>query len=582
MQPTTRESNREKSRWLKTVVGDEKRWIRLSIAAGLLAGLMLILQAYLLSKAIDATLFHNAQLSDLSHWLVIIVVALLCRAALGVAREWCGQRASVGVRSRLRAELIQRVASLGPAYTRQQRSGELSSLLIEQVEALDGFIARYLPQMSLAVMLPLVILVFVLPLNWAAGLIFLVTAPLIPLFMALVGTRAAEANRKNFKALAQLSAYFLDVVQGLSTLKLFSKSKAQSKIIAQNAEEFRIRTMQVLRLAFLSSAVLEFFASISIAVLAVYLGFSFLGLLNFGSWGNEITLYHALFLLILAPEFYLPLRELGTHYHAKQEATAAAERIIDLLNEAERLEQGGHKTLADSSLGIEFNDVSFAYSGQSPKVLNQLNLSIAAGETVALVGPSGVGKSTLLNLLAGFEKPTAGVIQISGIPLADIQRNNWMDKIAFVSQHTTLFPGSIKDNLLMANPSATDDDLLRACHLAAAMEFIERLPEGFDTEIGEAGSNFSGGQIQRLSLARAFLKNAPVLLLDEPTASLDQSSEAQILSSLKALCKGRTTLLLTHRPLTMQLADRILVMKDGQCIEADETMRKQLLEEATS
>ncbi|MFN3880590.1 MAG: thiol reductant ABC exporter subunit CydD [Nitrincola lacisaponensis] len=568
MQASSRDSSREKSRWLKGLVGDEKRWIRLSIAAGLFAGLMLILQAHLLARAVDATLFHQAQLPDLWPWLVVILLALIVRVLAGMLREWCGQRASVGVRARLRAELLQRLAALGPAYTRQQRSGELSSVLIEQVEALDGFIARYLPQMALSVMLPLVILVFVLPINWAAALIFLITAPLIPVFMALVGTRAAEANRRNFKALAQLSAYFLDVVQGLATLKLFSQSQAQRQIIARNAEEFRLRTMQVLRLAFLSSAVLEFFASVSIAVLAVYLGFSFLGLLDFGSWGGQITLYHALFLLILAPEFYLPLRELGTHYHAKQEATAAAERILDLLNEAERLEAGGSVPMGKGLSGLALDQVSFSYAGQSSAVLQHCSFRVNPGECVALVGPSGAGKSTVLNLLAGFERPAEGQVLIGDQPLSSLSRQDWMQRIAFVSQHTTLFPGSIRDNLLMAKPDASDAALQNACDKAAASEFIQRLPDGLNTQVGEAGNNFSGGQIQRLALARAFLKDAPVLLLDEPTASLDQESEAQVLKALEHLCQGRTTLLLTHRPTTLRLAQRILHLHQGQCIEA--------------
>lgn len=258
MQATTRESTGDTSRWLKGLLGNEKRWVRLSIAAGIFAGLMLVLQAHLLARAVNETLFQGAQLSELKGLLVMLLLALLFRAASGVLREWSGQRASVGVRSRLRAELLARLAQLGPAYSKSQRSGELSSLLMEQVEALDGFIARYLPQMALAGIIPLVILAFVLPINWAAVLIFLATAPLIPLFMAMVGTRAAEANRRNFRALAQLSGYFLDVVQGLGTLKLFSRSQEQQQIIADNADEFRIRTMQVLRLAFLSSAVLEF------------------------------------------------------------------------------------------------------------------------------------------------------------------------------------------------------------------------------------------------------------------------------------------------------------------------------------
>lgn len=574
-----RESNREKSRWLKGLIGDEKRWIHFSILAGLFAGLMLILQAYILARSVDATLFHQAQLEDLWGLLALFLVALFLRSIAGVIREWCGQRASVGVRSRLRGELVNRLAHLGPAYTRQQRSGELSSLLMEQVEALDGFIARYLPQMALAVMLPVVILAFVLPINWAASLIFLITAPLIPLFMALVGTRAADANRRNFKALAQLSAYFLDVVQGLGTLKLFSQSKVQKKIIAHNAEEFRLRTMQVLRLAFLSSAVLEFFASISIAVLAVYLGFSFLGFLNFGSWTEQVTLYHALFILILAPEFYLPLRDLGTHYHAKQEAAAAAERIIDLLEEVDRLEQGGPERIQEQPLSLSFEEVSFSYIGQQVNVLEKASLYVNPGECVALVGPSGSGKSTLLNLLAGFERPSEGVVKVANIALHDLSRDAWMSRVAFVSQHTTLFPGTLRDNLLMANPNASAEALQKACDDAFATEFIERLEKGLDTPVGEAGNNLSGGQIQRLALARAFLKDAPVLLLDEPTASLDKDSEQVILESLKRLCQGRTTLLLTHRPSTMKIANRIYQLSQGKCYEADEPTRIALLKE---
>ncbi|KGK41583.1 hypothetical protein LH51_13635 [Nitrincola sp. A-D6] len=582
MQATTRESTGEKSLWLKGLLGTDKRWVRLSVAAGVFAGLMLVLQAHLLARAVNETLFQGAQLSDLKGVLLILLFALLLRAASGVLKEWSGQRASVGVRSRLRTELLARLAQLGPAYSKSQRSGELSSLLMEQVEALDGFIARYLPQMALAAVIPLVILVFVLPLNWAAALIFLATAPLIPLFMALVGTRAAEANRRNFRALAQLSGYFLDVVQGLGTLKLFSRSREQQGVIAENADEFRIRTMQVLRLAFLSSAVLEFFASISIAILAVYLGFSFLGLLNFGSWGGEITLYHALFLLILAPEFYLPLRELGTHYHSKQEAIAAADRIIDLLQESEHLESGGMLELPERQPDISLKDINFSYPGQSQPVLENFSLQVAAGECVALVGPSGVGKSTVLNLLAGFECPQQGIVAISGVALTELSRLQWMDRVAFVSQHTTLFPGSIRDNLLMAKPQATNEQLRTACDQAAASEFIDRLSAGLDTPVGEAGANFSGGQIQRIALARAFLKDAPVLLLDEPTASLDVASEALVLKALSRLCRGRTTLLLTHRPSTMQLADRLCVLQQGACVEADEALRKQLQEAVSS
>lgn len=571
MQQLSREAAREKSRWLKNTVGADKRWLRLSIGAGLGAGLLLVLQAHLLAQAVDQTLFHQAQPQDLYPLLALLLLALVLRAGLGVVREWSGQRASVAVRTRLRELLLQRLAQLGPAYTQSQRSGEVASVLMEQVEALDGFIARYLPQMALASLLPLVILAFVLPLNWVAALIFLITAPLIPLFMALVGMKAADANRRNFRALARLSAYFLDVVQGLSTLKHFSRSREQTQIIAANADEFRRRTMQVLRMAFLSSAVLEFFAAVSIAVLAVYLGFSFLGLLEFGSWGGGVTLYHALFILILAPEFYLPLRELGTHYHAKQEAVAASERLMDLLEELEPMAASGTQTLDTELPCLELKQVDFSYAAAGASVLSGFSLKVNAGECVALVGPSGSGKSTVLNLLAGFNRPSAGEVRIGGRALSQLNREHWMRAVAWISQQTTLFPGTLRDNLLLARPDASEAQLLEACGKAQALEFIEPLPQGLDTPVGEAGAGLSGGQIQRLALARAFLRDAPVILLDEPTASLDRESEARVLEALKRLCEGRTVLLVTHRPATMQIADRIVALKQGQAVELAES-----------
>jgi len=570
MQPLSREVAREKSKWLKALLGEDKIWLKLSVLAGLVAGLMLILQAHLLARAVDATLFHDASIADLTPLLIGVFVALLIRSAMAMLREWGGQKASSGVRTRLRVALLSRLAELGPSYTRNQRAGEISSLVIEQTEALDGFIARYLPQMSLAALLPLVILAFVFPINWVAGLVFLCTAPLIPLAMALVGMKAADANRRNFKALALLSAYFLDVVQGLTTLKLFSKSREQGQIIGKNAEEFRIRTMQVLRLAFLSSAVLEFFASVSIAILAVYLGFSFLGLIDVGTWSGGVTLYHALFILILAPEFYLPLKELGTHYHAKQEAIAAAERLMDLFDELDRAEIGGDQEPPIGAPSIHLSNIGFSYAAHLAPVLQNLDLTLRSGECVALVGPSGVGKSSLLSVLAGFDRPQHGAVLVEGIPLSALKRSSWMKRIALVSQHTTLFPGSIRDNLLMARPEATDSQLEMACEQAALTGFIEQLPKGLDTPVGEAGLGFSGGQIQRLSLARAFLKDAPILLLDEPTASLDAENEQKVLESLRLLCRGRTTLLVTHRPASMAIADRVYRLVDGRCEEINE------------
>jgi len=560
----SRLQEREQKRWLQQLGRQEKRWVWLSVAAGLGIGLMLIVQAHLLARVVDGTLFSQQPLAQ--HWplLLMLLAALLLRALLGVLREWAGQQASIRIRRGLRGLLLNHINRLGPAYTGDQRSGELSSILLEQVEALDGFFARYLPQMALAAMLPLVILAFIFPVNWAAGLIFLLTAPLIPLFMALVGTRAAEANRRNFAALSQLGSHFLDVVQGIVTLKLFDRSRAQAEVIKTGADEFRQRTMQVLRLAFLSSAVLEFFASISIAVVAVYLGFSFLGHLDFGYWDAPVNLYQGLFILLLAPEFYLPLRELGTHYHARQEAVAAADKLRELLDATPRAIAAEGTGLDSSVHQISLVNAALTYPGRQAPVFSGVNLTLQRGRIVALSGPSGAGKSSLLQVLLGFRQLSEGQVMVNRTSLQTIGSYAWLEQVAWVSQHTTLFPGSLRDNLLLAAPDASEHALYQALEQANALEFVQRLPDGLDTTVGEQGSGLSGGQIQRLALARAFLKDAPVLLLDEPTANLDRDSEQLVLQSLQQLCAGRLVLMLTHRRSSMLQADQVWQLENGQ------------------
>ncbi len=560
----SRLQEREQKRWLQQLGKQEKRWVWLSVAAGIGIGLMLVVQAHLLARVVDGTLFSGQSLAQHTPLLLMLLAALLLRALLGVVKEWAGQQASIRIRRSLRGLLLNHINRLGPAYTGDQRSGELSSILLEQVEALDGFFARYLPQMALAAMLPLVILAFIFPVNWAAGLIFLITAPLVPLFMALVGTRAAEANRRNFAALSQLGSHFLDVVQGIVTLKLFDRSRDQVEVIEAGADEFRQRTMQVLRLAFLSSAVLEFFASISIAVVAVYLGFSFLGHLDFGYWDAPVNLYQGLFILLLAPEFYLPLRELGTHYHARQEAVAAADELRELLEATPKAIAGEGAGLDATVHQISLEGAGLTYPGRQTPVFTGVNLTLQRGRIVALVGPSGAGKSSLLQVLLGFRQLSEGQVKVNQTPLDVVGSYAWLEQVAWVSQHTTLFPGSLRDNLLLAAPDASEHALYLALEQANALEFVQRLPDGLDTIVGELGSGFSGGQIQRLALARAFLKDAPVLLLDEPTANLDRDSEQLVLESLQTLCAGRLVLMLTHRRSSMLRADEVWQLENGQ------------------
>ena len=568
MQEASRQQRRQRSAWLQSVARTGRGQIMLAIAAGLGGGLVLVLQADQLSRIIAGVVMDGLALAQVQSLFWVLLLALALRAVLAFVRDWAGQQASNRVRSGLRSELLAKLERLGPAWCQGQRAGEVSTLLLEQVEALDGFVARYLPQMALAVGLPLIIIAFVLPQNWAVALIFLFSAPLIPLFMALVGIKAAEANRRNFQALANLSAYFLDVVQGLSTLRLFQRSQGEAQTIHRVSDEFRIRTMQVLRLAFLSSAVLEFFASVSIAVTAVYLGFSFLGTLNFGAWDGSISLQQALFLLLLAPEFYLPLRELGTHYHAKQEAAGAADKLMALLDEVERAPLGGQQPLPLSRKGVALalDNVTLRWPGTANPLLQELVLRVEPGEHVAIMGPSGAGKSTLMNLLLGFYPPDQGVVTINGVAVEALAPDSWLSAVAWVSQQTTLFPGTLRENLLLAAPDASPQALTDACRRAHADEFIARLPQGLDTRVEEGGAGLSGGQIQRIALARAFLKDAPVLLLDEPTANLDQDSERLVVAALAELSRGRTVLTLTHRRETALGADRILKLEAGRLL----------------
>ncbi len=352
-------------------------------------------------------------------------------------------------------------------------------------------------------------------------------------------------------------------MQGILTLKLFDRSRDQVAVVESGAEIFRERTMQVLRLAFLSSAVLEFFASVSIALIAVYLGFSFLGHLDFGYWDSPITLYQGLFILLLAPEFYLPLRELGTHYHAKQEAVAAADRLRTLLEQESDALPAEGEGLNGPVKEVSIRQACLVYPGQGQAVWDGLDLTLVPGRLVALVGRSGSGKSSLLQALLGFRSLASGEIRVNGQLLSDIGTEAWLSKVAWVSQHTSLVPGTLRENLLMASSHAGDQDLYAALEQANALEFIQQLPGGLDTRVGDRGVGLSGGQIQRLGLARAFLKNAPVLLLDEPTANLDRESERLVLDALERLCRDRMVLMLTHRRASVLKADEVWRLENG-------------------
>ncbi len=538
--------------------------LQLAVLIGSLAGALWIGQAWLLSAVVHRVIFASGRLADVLPWLWGMAGLFLLRALLMHLSERVAFAAAAGIKQSLRERLHAKLQRLGPLYLSGQRSGELATLLVDGVEALEGYYARYLPAMSLAVTVPLAILVFVLPVDGRSALAMIVTAPLIPFFMVLIGRGTERLNRQQWQKLTRLAARFLDTLQGLVTLKLFNATQREARVLGQLSENYREATMRVLRVAFLSSLALEFFATVSIALIAVLLGFGLL----FG----QVEFRAAFFVLLLAPEFYLPLRSLGTHYHARMEAVAAVEKMQQLLDEAEpRLAEGSIDFSPPPAIALRVENLHFRY-GDRP-ALNGLDFELAAGERLAVVGPSGAGKSTLLQLLLGFIPPDEGRIRVQDaregwVDLQRLDPAGWHRHIAWLPQQPRLFSGSIADNLLLGlQREVGEGELWTALEQAQAREFVEALPQGLRTPVGEAGHGLSGGQRQRLALARAFLRDARLLIFDELAAHLDRDNRQAIQSALQRLAQGRSLILVAHRLATVRQADRILVLDQGRVAE---------------
>ncbi|MEA3251894.1 MAG: thiol reductant ABC exporter subunit CydD, partial [Pseudomonadota bacterium] len=453
----------------------------------------------------------------------------------------------------------------GPLWARQQHSATLGNRIWDQVDALHGYYADYRPQVWLCLTIPLLILLAVFPLNWAAGAILLATGPLIPLNMAMVGIGAKQRQQAQFLEMTRMNRHFLDTLRGLATLKLFGVSRQQASVVHHVSENFRHRTLRVLRLAFLSSTLLEFFSSLSIALLAIYIGFGYLGYFEFGAWGRGLDLYSGLFILILAPEFYQPLRDLGSHYHARSEAQAAAEDLMPMLADEHAAAPAQADWPVPERLGVHLQGVSCRYAGQRHPALDDIELTLHPGETLAVIGPSGAGKTTLLNLLMGFLSAETGTLTTdAGMPIDRLPREAWHRAIGWVGQQPALLPDSLAENLRLAAPQADERALWNALEAVDLAEWARRLPRGLATPLGEGGQPVSGGQARQISLARAWLRRAPLILLDEPTASLDRDSEARVLRGLARLKRGRTLVVLSHRLELLQLAERILMLDEGR------------------
>lgn len=556
----------EAARWLVRHGRGARFFIAGAVVCGAFQALVTILLMYDLAFLLHALVIEQALLRVPAWSLWVVPALVLCRAALGLARDACGLRAGQSARQSLRTELLDAAYRGGPLGGIPMAGGALSSVVTDQVDAVDGYFARYRPQQMLAVIVPLMILLAVLPHSWMAALILLGTAPLIPLFMLMVGWRTRAEQSRQMLAMQRLGGTFLDLVRGLPTLRLFDARQRSLDELAVLSEHFRVRTMKVLRLAFLNGTVLEFFTSVSIALSAVFLGFSLLGYLDFGFFGAAPELRASLFILLLAPEFYQPLRELGTHYHARAEGLAAAleiHRVLDALPQPGGTGQTNLPAPSGRGAGLELVGVSLAYRTGVP-VLQDCSLVLAPGECLAVLGPSGAGKSSLLRLAAGIVLADGGQLRVDGCDMASLDRSAWREQIGWMDQHPPLLAASLAANLRVSRDDADLEALWGALDFAGLRSWASALPEGLDTLMGEGGRSMSGGQLRRLALARLALRRPRLLLLDEPTASLDAEAEAFMISRLGQLRQGCSTLLVTHRPAPLALAERVLRLEGGR------------------
>ena len=530
-----------------------------TIVAGISVGLFTIFQSKFLSGVLDAVFLKEKTLDAILTLISLFFLFGVLKSGAIWMQKLFASKTAEKIKSDLRNRLSEKIFALGPVFTKNIESGKLSAIVNEGVEKLDAYYSSYLPQFFLANIIPVLILIFVFPIDLLSGFVFLVTGPVIPFFMILIGKQAESLSKKQWKTLSYLSSHFFDVIQGLTTLKLFGQSKNQIKKISEISDEFRKATLGVLKIAFLSALVLEVLSTISIAIVSVEVGLRLLY--------GKIEFYDAFFVLLLAPEFYLPMRLLGSSFHAGIDGVTASKSIFEILDAKNVAKISGARVEKSSvPFAIEFREVAFEYRSNT-QVLKNISFKIESGEKIALVGKSGAGKSTLLNLLLKFIEPTRGEILAKGGKLSEISRESWLRNVTYLSQHPYLFHGSVRENLLLAKPNANDSELFAALEFANIENFVRSLPQGLDTPTGERGAALSGGQVQRIALARAYLKNAPILLLDEPTANLDPEIEEEISAKIFELMKNKTVITIAHRLKTIENSDKIVVLQNGEIAE---------------
>jgi len=564
-------------------------YLAVTVGLGLAATGLILIQASLLAHVL-ASAATGIGAPGMYTALVALLAVLLARAAASYGGETTALRAAAVVKSQLRRRLADHALRLGPSWLARHRSGEVTTLATRGLDGLDAYFARYLPQLVLAGLVPLAVLIRVGFADWISGVVIGVTLPLIPVFAILVGLHTKATTQRQWRLLSRLGGHFLDVVEGLPTLKLFGRGRPQAEVIGEVTDAYRQATMASLRVAFLSGFVLELAAALATALVAVEVGLRLLA--------GHMSYQTALLVLLLTPEAFLPLRAVGAQFHASTEGAAAARDVFDVLATPvpavavpavpamavpavgmasaagrARASAADHLvSLRDDT--IRLSGVSLSYPGRHGDALSGVNLVIRPGDRITLTGPSGAGKSSLLALLLRFAAPTGGRIEIGGVDLASVPVGEWRRQISWVPQQPYLFTASVADNIALGDPTASREAIARAARAAGAAEFIESLPRGYATEVGERGLRLSSGQRQQIALARALLRAAPLLLFDEPTAHLDAVSARQLDMVIAALMADRTVIQVTHGQTQARDTGRVFALEAGRLRQAPRRPQK--------